>query len=467
MGSWMGLLLIVVVYTSRCSKCAQDGRILTSNEFPETVYIEKTERRKNVLQKDDKPLTEGNEKNTTKHICMGLIQDSITIITSASCNMKQMKRNMKDITIRTPENVFFGGKNAFTYPIARIEESDDVIVDISPAPPKPIQTGTKLTCTREGFFTHPDSCRRFYRCVKYDHTVPDAKTNFSIFEFDCPPGDVVFDESLSVCNWPYALPEGSRCRVQSGTTHEPLIIQDSNFTFVVIHLVTPGIILKPDDHKDLSNSTGKKAATWMTDPDVLQNITDNGISGVVTTPDMKVVAMTLLVWEKCREKWSVFTKDDPADHDVLLENAVCAVQARHPISFKDNHSEPVPPGHVCDEDYGSPFIYDDEVVGILVRAFCNETGELPMAVFLNYQDFIGASSTPMSQPTNHTKPRIIGAIRSRHDEPVAATRSIITFPPRNDGFANHPKNVHASILSIMLLAELELFNLNKFETCYS
>merc|ERR1711997_984754 len=55
-------------------------------------------------------------------------------------------------------------------------------------------------CTSNGFFRHPDDCTRFYRCV--DLT---GRGYFQTYTFSCPVG-TVFDETVSVCNHPWAAP---------------------------------------------------------------------------------------------------------------------------------------------------------------------------------------------------------------------------------------------------------------------
>lgn len=67
-------------------------------------------------------------------------------------------------------------------------------------------TRTEFTCSRQGYFVHPRSCGRFYRCVKFDQLTDE----FSVFEFDCPAG-LVFDERVEVCVWPGSLPHSSAC----------------------------------------------------------------------------------------------------------------------------------------------------------------------------------------------------------------------------------------------------------------
>lgn len=53
------------------------------------------------------------------------------------------------------------------------------------------------TCTQEGFFRNPDDCSKFYRCVD----LWQNGRGLTIYNFDCPVG-TVFDEAVSVCNWP-------------------------------------------------------------------------------------------------------------------------------------------------------------------------------------------------------------------------------------------------------------------------
>ncbi|XP_014481772.1 PREDICTED: mucin-19-like [Dinoponera quadriceps] len=67
-------------------------------------------------------------------------------------------------------------------------------------------TQTEFICRRQGYFVHPKSCNRFYRCVKFNQEIED----YSVFEFDCPAG-LSFDERTEVCVWPGSLPQGSPC----------------------------------------------------------------------------------------------------------------------------------------------------------------------------------------------------------------------------------------------------------------
>ncbi|TRY78294.1 hypothetical protein TCAL_06895 [Tigriopus californicus] len=57
--------------------------------------------------------------------------------------------------------------------------------------------GQQPQCTQAGFFRDPEDCTRFYRCVDLW-----GVGNYQVYTFSCPAG-TVFDESVSVCNWPY------------------------------------------------------------------------------------------------------------------------------------------------------------------------------------------------------------------------------------------------------------------------
>ncbi|XP_060523259.1 uncharacterized protein LOC132700143 [Cylas formicarius] len=65
---------------------------------------------------------------------------------------------------------------------------------------------TEFQCSRQGYFVHPRSCNRFYRCVKFNQLADE----FDVFEFDCPAG-LAFDERVEVCVWPGSLPHGTPC----------------------------------------------------------------------------------------------------------------------------------------------------------------------------------------------------------------------------------------------------------------
>ncbi|KAI4457091.1 chitinase [Holotrichia oblita] len=67
-------------------------------------------------------------------------------------------------------------------------------------------TRTEFECSRQGYFVHPRSCNRFYRCVKFNQ----LNDEFNVFEFDCPAG-LAFDSRVEVCVWPGSLSDGSAC----------------------------------------------------------------------------------------------------------------------------------------------------------------------------------------------------------------------------------------------------------------
>ncbi|XP_063825134.1 uncharacterized protein LOC135074696 [Ostrinia nubilalis] len=86
------------------------------------------------------------------------------------------------------------------YRITQVVDSDGVIHSIRE------DTRTEFTCSRQGYFVHPRSCARFYRCVKFDQLSPE----YTVFEFDCPAG-LAFDSRYEVCVWPGSLPHSQAC----------------------------------------------------------------------------------------------------------------------------------------------------------------------------------------------------------------------------------------------------------------
>ncbi|CAD0199517.1 unnamed protein product [Chrysodeixis includens] len=86
------------------------------------------------------------------------------------------------------------------YRITQVVDSDGVIHSIRE------DTRTEFSCSRQGYFVHPRSCARFYRCVKFDQLSPE----YTVFEFDCPAG-LAFDSRYEVCVWPGSLPQSQAC----------------------------------------------------------------------------------------------------------------------------------------------------------------------------------------------------------------------------------------------------------------
>ncbi|XP_013143309.1 PREDICTED: mucin-2-like [Papilio polytes] len=86
------------------------------------------------------------------------------------------------------------------YRITQIVDSDGVIHSIRE------DTRTEFSCSRQGYFVHPRSCARFYRCVKFDQYSAD----YTVFEFDCPTG-LAFDARYEVCVWPGSLAHSQAC----------------------------------------------------------------------------------------------------------------------------------------------------------------------------------------------------------------------------------------------------------------
>ena len=77
-------------------------------------------------------------------------------------------------------------------------------------------------CTSNGFFRHPDDCTRFYRCV--DLT---GRGYFQTYTFSCPVG-TVFDETVSVCNHPWAAPPCEEEEAETTTKMEEEIFEETD-----------------------------------------------------------------------------------------------------------------------------------------------------------------------------------------------------------------------------------------------
>ena len=73
---------------------------------------------------------------------------------------------------------------------------------------------TASICKREGYFAYPNDCKKFYRCVSVNQIISESfqllnnYQPFAIFHFVCPAG-TIFDETVQVCNHPWATSSSS------------------------------------------------------------------------------------------------------------------------------------------------------------------------------------------------------------------------------------------------------------------
>ncbi|CAH0723189.1 unnamed protein product, partial [Brenthis ino] len=132
-----------------------------------------------------------------------------TLRTALSKVLNQQSRAPRAAVLRSLENEILSAPfqvqaldalQVSPYRITQVVDSDGVIHSIRE------DTRTEFSCTRQGYFVHPRSCARFYRCVKFDQLSPE----FTVFEFDCPAG-LAFDARYEVCVWPGSLPNSQAC----------------------------------------------------------------------------------------------------------------------------------------------------------------------------------------------------------------------------------------------------------------
>ncbi|XP_068632246.1 mucin-2-like [Battus philenor] len=132
-----------------------------------------------------------------------------TLRTSLTKVLNQQSRAPRAAVLRSLENEILAASGqgrpldalqVSPYRITQVVDSDGVIHSIRE------DTRTEFSCSRQGYFVHPRSCARFYRCVKFDQYSPD----YTVFEFDCPTG-LAFDSRYEVCVWPGSLPHSQAC----------------------------------------------------------------------------------------------------------------------------------------------------------------------------------------------------------------------------------------------------------------
>ncbi|XP_031788148.1 uncharacterized protein LOC100678219 isoform X2 [Nasonia vitripennis] len=140
-------------------------------------------------------------ENDSKNDC------GISVAQAVRRAFTEMKRKTREVVLSSLEKDLKGTEIA--YP-RHVRSSDFRIVRVVDTAGKiravRENTQTAFACPHQGYFVHPKSCNRFYRCVKFNQEVDD----YSVFEFDCPAG-LAFDEKTEVCTWPGSISRGSAC----------------------------------------------------------------------------------------------------------------------------------------------------------------------------------------------------------------------------------------------------------------
>ena len=115
--------------------------------------------------------------------------------------------------------------------------------------------GRTQSCTTEGFFRNPTDCTKFYRCVD----LWQNGRELTIYNFDCPQG-TVFDEAVSVCNWPQAAAPCDNAPVQpvapAGPV-DPVSPVEPAVTDAPVAPVVPAVTSAPVEVPAGGSGTGK------------------------------------------------------------------------------------------------------------------------------------------------------------------------------------------------------------------
>ncbi|XP_014295434.2 uncharacterized protein LOC103571413 [Microplitis demolitor] len=156
---------------------------------------------KYILLRDLAGLAIRDIENDLKNDCGNTItEDVYNSITDNRRKTREAVLTSLENDIYSTETLYPKNLKSSDFRISRIVDSQGKIKAVR----ENIQT--EFSCPRQGYFVHPHSCNRFYRCVKFNQQVE----NYSVFEFDCPAG-LAFDESTDVCVWPGSLSKSSPC----------------------------------------------------------------------------------------------------------------------------------------------------------------------------------------------------------------------------------------------------------------
>ncbi|XP_044589686.1 uncharacterized protein LOC123268564 isoform X6 [Cotesia glomerata] len=156
---------------------------------------------KYVLLRDLAGLAIRDLENDLKNDCGNTITENVyNSITENRRKSREAVLTSLEDDIYSPETSYPKNLKSSDYRISRIIDSKGQIQAVR----ENIQT--EFSCPHQGYYVHPLSCNRFYRCVQFDQHVEQ----YSVFEFDCPAG-LAFDETTDVCVWPGSLSKGSAC----------------------------------------------------------------------------------------------------------------------------------------------------------------------------------------------------------------------------------------------------------------
>jgi len=108
---------------------------------------------------------------------------------------------------------------------------------------------TSQECSEVGFFRNEEDCTKFHRCVDFYNI-----KQFTKFEFDCP-GGLVFDETLSVCNWPWS---SAPCENSEETTTngEEVVPEEEETTTSGEELTTVGEQTDESEYEEETDGDG-------------------------------------------------------------------------------------------------------------------------------------------------------------------------------------------------------------------
>ncbi|XP_023316292.1 uncharacterized protein DDB_G0283357-like [Trichogramma pretiosum] len=134
-----------------------------------------------------------------------------SLIETTRRGFTEMKRKARDVVLSSLENDLKGTElslpsnmQSSDFRIARVVDIEGKVRAVRE------HTQTYFNCPRQGYFVHPRSCNRFYRCVKFNQ----ADDDYFIFEFDCPAG-LAFNEDTETCAWPGSISTRSVCHGSS------------------------------------------------------------------------------------------------------------------------------------------------------------------------------------------------------------------------------------------------------------
>ncbi|CAG5050536.1 unnamed protein product [Parnassius apollo] len=177
-----------------------------------------------------------------------------------------------------------------------------------------------VTCTKAGYFSNPNDCKKFYRCVDWDG---DGK-RFSVFNFECGEG-TIWDPALDTCNYEESVYPPRTCGSQSQTnnsTSETSTVTDNYSTSVSMETTQQTQELTSIESTTMRQSSSSETTTTQSTITEVQSTTpSSSTSNHASSTSMSPTTTEQIVSEQPTTEKTTSTSDQTTTTDQITTTA--------------------------------------------------------------------------------------------------------------------------------------------------